>query len=183
MAWNGLEWPNLAHELASSGLYWPGIKPGSWICLEWPSLAHRVAWSGLYWPSLAHGVAWSGLKGLDRPHVWLWKWPKIALQHIVPECSSVIGHFHETFGNIKHLCLIEWKYISGYIYWPAHTNIKTGLIFKLTKCTNLEQRYSTFFNDWKKSGIWETLNLSTDADRSTDTIFFFWRYNFFLEEV
>ena len=136
-------WP----EVAWSGLKWPAV---AWIGLKWPSLAHEVAWIGLYWPSLAHGVAWSGLKGLDRPHVWLWKWPKIALQHIVPECSSVIGHFHETFGNIKHLCLIEWKYISGYIYWHAHTNIKTGSIFKLTKCTNLVQIFATFWNTKKK---------------------------------
>ena len=34
-------------------------------------------------------------------------------------------------------------------------------------------------SNMKTFRIWETLNLSTDADRSTYTIFIFWRSNFF----
>ena len=35
--------------------------------------------------------------------------PEVASKHIVPECSPVIGHFHETVENIKHLYLNRIK--------------------------------------------------------------------------
>ena len=58
-------------------------------------------------------------------------------------------------------------------YFECHINLKYILIPNKRNKENMMQ-------DYKKSRIRETLNLSTDADSSTDTIIFFSVFKLFL---
>ena len=72
------------------------------------------------------------------------------------------------------------------IYGNTHANRKTDTLLRCPKGRvkwEKKSKLPTFHNQKKKSCIRETLNLSTNANSSTDTIFFFGSLSFFLKGV